>query len=341
MAKMSKNIIELGQNEEVAIFGAQMVAVSVYYAIKALYLNCKIVSFIVSDQEGNPDFIDGIPVVSLQEFDRKDIKILVATPENHHAAIAIALRERDIQNYFLIDSKVEATLMEQYYGMTSKFSLLHDWNMGKEKPDIAVFMSKFYKDQQLKNHYKMSKWIQPIQAGAALTDMRVAELCDDIGENISKKNVNYCELSALYWIGKHISAEYIGMFHYRRILDVTEDDLYRLKNNEIDVVLPYPTIHYPNIQEHHKRYLKDSDWDAMRQALEELAPDYAEVLQQVFGEQYFYNYNMLIAREAVFKDYCNWLFPILERIEELSSPKGNERADRYIGYLGDYLITMI
>ena len=49
---------------------------------------------------------------------------------------------------------------------------------------------------------------------------------------------------------------------------------------------------------------------------------------------------MLIAKKKVFQDYCNWLFPILARTEELSEPKGWERADRYIGYLGENLMTL-
>ena len=48
----------------------------------------------------------------------------------------------------------------------------------------------------------------------------------------------------------------------------------------------------------------------------------------------------MIARKEIFQNYCNWLFPILERTEELSEPKGNERADRYIGYLGENLTTL-
>ena len=37
---------------------------------------------------------------------------------------------------------------------------------------------------------------------------------------------------------------------------------------------------------------------------------------------------------------CEWLFPILERVEELSVPRGSERADRYIGYMGETLETL-
>ena len=35
----------------------------------------------------------------------------------------------------------------------------------------------------------------------------------------------------------------------------------------------------------------------------------------------------------------SWL-PILERVEQLSEPKGWERKDRYIGYMGETLETL-
>lgn len=45
------------------------------------------------------------------------------------------------------------------------------------------------------------------------------------------------------------------------------------------------------------------------------------------------------------KKYCSRekssnLFPISERTEELSEPKGCERNDRYIGYMGESLETL-
>ena len=135
-------------------------------------------------------------------------------------------------------------------------------------------------------------------------------------------------------------ADYYGLFHYRRILDITEDDLLRLKENEIDVILPYPTLHEPDIREHYARYIKETDWEAMLTALGELQPKYAAVLPELLYQPYLYNYNIVIAKENIIKEYCEWLFPILERVEELSVPKGWERSDRYIGYLGENLLTI-
>ena len=324
----------------IAIYGAGMVAVSVYYAIKTLYPNSQIISFLVSNREGNPTAIDGVSVETLAHFHQKEVQIVIATPENFHEEIIKSLKEKELYNYICIDSEKEAQLMCEFYKKTGQVKVLSSFTKGDEKAELFVGMSKFYKDKELKGKYQFPKWIYPIQAGASLTDVCVADLQDNVGDNISFKNVNYSELTATYWIGKNINSEYIGLFHYRRILDIEEEDLYRFHNADIDVILPYPTIHYPNIQEHHKRYLKEDDWKAMLQALEELSSEYAKKLPQIFEGQLFYNYNILIAKEQIFKEYCEWLFPILTRTEELSTPKGNERADRYIGYLGENLTTL-
>ena len=323
----------------IAIYGAQMVAVSVYYAIKELYSDCKVWCFIVKEQSGNPYDIDGIPVITLDRFKENDIKVLIATPENHHPAIIRDLETKGIRDYLCMDSQREAALMERDYEKKG-YRILHACPAGNSQAGLSVFMSKFYQDQPLKESYRAPDWIHAIQAGAALTDIRIAEICDNQGENISEKNVNYSELSALYWVGKHADADYLGLFHYRRILDVQEEDLYRLNKNDIDVILPFPTIHYPSINEHHRRYLKEQDWEAMVQALAECAPLYAKALPKIFAGQYFYNYNMLIAKRQIFQDFCNWMFPILARTEELSVPKGRERSDRYIGYLGENLTAL-
>lgn len=326
--------------KNIAIYGAQMVGVSIYYALRKIAPESRVVNFIVSDNAGNPIEIDGIKVVRLDEFEDLDIQILIATPENYHAVIVKDLSRRGFHNYICINSDIEAKIMKEYYDCLGIFPSLVDLKNGKVKPEVCIYTSKFYKDQKLTSDLKEKSWIKSIQAGAALTDIRVAEICDNVGDNISNKNINYSELSAMYWIGKHVEHDYIGLFHYRRVLDICEDDLYKLSCNDVDVVLPYPTVHYPSIQEHHKRYINDSDWEAMQKALEELAPDYAKAMPQIFSDQFFYNYNILIAKKKIFKQYCDWMFPILERTEELSIPKGNERADRYIGYLGENLTTL-
>lgn len=351
--------------EPVAIYGAAMVGVSVYYAIKTLYENCRVTCFIVSAKEGNPAEIDKIPVVSLEEFEQRDATVLIATPENHHSTIMAELKKRGFSNYICMDSQREAALMEQYYETIQGFPTLKSCirEPGGEpwEGSLKVCMTKFHKDTPLKNPYEQPGWVYPVQAGAALTDRRITDLLDNQGDHISEKNGNYSELTVMYWMWKNsgkicsqkknagqngagsreeTANEYLGLFHYRRILDLSEEDFYRAGKQNVDVILPYPTIHFPSIEEHHRRYVKEEDWNAMIAALTELEPQYARSMPGIFSQPYFYNYNMFIARKNIFEDFCSWLFPILERTEELSTPKGRERSDRYIGYLGENLTTL-
>lgn len=336
------------------IYGAKSIALGVCRGMQALYPSHPVEGFLVSSLEGNPTTLAGLSVLAIDDFsaklsleEKEQIHVLIATPENSHSIIINTLTEYGFLQYTCIDSVTEGQLMEAYFKKTGQFSSLHELPQGESVARLDVLAAKFHKDVVLQGDYDLPKWMIPIQVGAALTDERVAELQDSTGENISSKNVNYCELTALYWMWKNVLtepdgrlADYYGLFHYRRLLDVSDDDIMRLKANDVDMILPFPMLHEPNAFEHHTRYVKDSDWDAMCVALEELQPEYANAMVEIFSQPYFYNYNMLIAKREVLLDYCEWLFPILERVEELSEPKGWERADRYIGYLGENLLTL-
>lgn len=323
---------------QIVIFGAKSIALGACLAIKRLYPEFEVSGFMVSSLSGNGNCLCGLPVREIEYYKDKNIWILVATPEDIQSGIEQMLRDKGFQNIICLDSERESVLMGRYFESINKFPSLKD--------KIAeVYMAKFYKDKPLKNAYQIPDWIYPIQVGTALTGERVSAIVDDSGENISVKNVNYCELTALYWIWKNRLREdegtpYLGLFHYRRFLDIADEDLLQIKNENVDVVLPYPTVHEPDISEHHSRYIAESDWEAMLQALWELQPEYAREFPAILKQPYLYNYNIIIARRNILRDYCEWLFPILERTEDLSKPRGWERADRYIGYLGENLLTL-
>lgn len=324
--------------QEIIIFGAKSIALGAYLAIKELYSGYRVTGFMVSSMKSNPSAVCGLPVREISCYEDKTIPVLVAIPEDVQESVEDILKQEGFENIICLTSKREAELMSRYYKKTGRF-------LGIRENVLDVYVAKFHRDKPLRNSHTLPSWAKLIQVGAGLSDERVADLTDDTGENISGKNVNYCELTALYWIwknrlGEDDGAEYCGLFHYRRFLDISDEDMMRMKQKEIDVILPYPMIHEPDIREHHGRYIKEDDWEAMRQALQELQPSYAEAYDRIFGQQYMYNYNILIAKKEVLRAYCEWLFPILERTEELSIPRGSERADRYIGYLGENLLTL-
>jgi hypothetical protein len=66
--------------------------------------------------------------------------------------------------------------------------------------------------------------IIPIHAGKAITKQDLGFIGDDRQDNISNKNLYYCELSAIYWVWKNIKAEVVGFFQYRRFLNLKSLD---------------------------------------------------------------------------------------------------------------------
>ena len=340
---------------DLVIYGAQSMALGAYEAIHNLYPSREVKCFLVTSQGDNASSLRGIPVVELETYagmltqrEKDNTEVLIATPENVMSEIEAGLDARGLCCHVRLTSTRWAELMSYHYAANGRFLPLAALPMGYHEAELHVFMAKFYKDKPLTSAYHMPEWITPIQVGAALCDERVADILDCDGENISVKNVNYSELTALYWIwknrlvldGSNDGNEFYGLSHYRRVLELSEDDRMKLVDNDVDVVLPYPMPYEPNIEMHHKRYLADSDWDALVNALTELQPQYAEYLAKVLQQQYLCNYNIMLARKNVLADYCEWLFPILERVEELSVPKGCDRQDRYIGYMGETLATL-
>ena len=78
----------------------------------------------------------------------------------------------------------------------------------------------------------------------------------------------------------------------------------------------------------------------MLDVMELLEPDYRRAYDEIFAGEYFYNYNLIIAKKDVLKDYCEWVFPILEMTGMKSKPMDSERADRYLAYMSESLMTL-
>lgn len=337
-----------------AIFGAQSIALGAYEAIHNLYPKKNIKCFLVTDRGINSETLLGIPVMKLDHYkeilsqqEKEDMEILIATPENVMSEIEECLDRCGLRCHVRLTSSRWAELMSFYYVSQRRYMPLSSFPVGYHVADVHMYMAKFYKDKSLTSGFDVPTWITPIQVGATLCKERVADVLDCEGDNISPKNVNYSELTALYWMWKNRlvskssdDKEYYGLVHYRRILDLSGDDILRLEDNDIDVVLPFPMPYEPNIEAHHERYLADADWKALLQALQELQPSYAERFPEILKQRYLYNYNIVLARKDVLADYCEWLFPVLERTEQLSEPKGCDRSDRYIGYMGETLCTL-
>ena len=347
------------------IFGAQGYALGTYNALTTLYPKRTISCFMVSAIGNNATTLGGIPVKEISSVsesmtmsEKNNTSILIATPENVQPKIEETLELYGFHNYSRLTSERWSELMKLYHTKCGQFQPLSALPVGCSDPFIRMYMAKSHVDRPLRHSIILPDYVFPLQVGSDKAPSRIADLTDNTGDNISDRNGNYSELTGLYWLWKNkliSSAElldgesgnggieehghqYYGFGQYRRMLEFSDDDLLRLADNDVDTVLPYPMPYEPNIHAHHERYIKEADWEALVQALNELEPEYAKVFPDVLNQQFLYNYNVILAKKKVLRDYCSWLFPILMRTEELTDAKN--RSERYIGYMAETLETL-
>lgn len=144
---------------------------------------------------------------------------------------------------------------------------------------------------------------------------------DSFEGNISSKNKDYCELTGLYWMWKASDADVIGLCHYRRYFKgkngklIEKEEIIDYLNN-YDIIVPKRSdlikgSYWETYEEH---YLYNA-LEITRDVLKKLSPEYLETFESMLNQSSFSNYNMFIARKEVIDHYCEWVFPILEEVE--------------------------
>jgi hypothetical protein len=336
---------KIRQYPQIYLYGAGVVAYGAYKAIRELF-GIQIAGFLITEKRRQPEQIGGVPVdiFGEKEIDPKNSFILIATPEEYHDAIEQSLIRMRFFQYVKLDSHTEYILMGAYLKKMCGLRRIEEYlaETGQESciDDIGVYMAVSHKDRPLSKIYNEETWVKKIQAGAALTDKKVLDLTDNNGDNISGENALYGELTAAYYVWKHGNYKITGLFHYRRVLSVTEKQLHLLKTGKVDVILPLPFVCYPDASGQYGRYLLQSDIEIMKQVIKEREGEEAEKMMSILETPYLYNYNMLIARKEVFDEYCEWMFPILKEIAYRCEQEKKDRQPRYIGRIGEVLTSI-
>lgn len=328
----------------VYLYGAGIIAYGIYKAVQELW-GITVKGFLVTDKSGQPDLIDGIPVYSLKEC-REDLSesfILIAAPAEYQDSMEQELMRMGLTSYRRLDAHSEYELMGKYLRKVQGISFIEDYQTDRaviRNEDACVYMAVSHKDKMLKGIYNEELWIQKIQAGAALTDKRILELTDEGKDSLSAENDLYGELTAAYYAWKHNRKRITGLFHYRRVLRITGEQLYLLKTKKIDVILPLPFVCFPDASGQYGRYILPRDIEIMKQVLKECERENYIELENLLKSPYLYNYNILIARKEVFDDYCGWLFPMLRQIADRCEKEKRDRMPRYIGRIGEVMTSL-
>ncbi|MCI8362973.1 MAG: DUF4422 domain-containing protein [Clostridia bacterium] len=219
-----------------------------------------------------------------------------------------------------------------------------DKSIGLDESHVAVYMVTCQKDKALKAKYQPYRYVHPLQAGAVLVDIQRTRLADDMGENISEKNMSFAEMTAMYWIWKNApSTKYKGLCHYRRHFVMNEKQAEELERNNIDVVLTTPRLVLNGIKE---MFLSDTPvkedvFENMMNSLQDMAGNtYADYAKRYFDGFFYYPNNMLIAKEKIFNDYCNWIFSILFCMEQNDLKNHIVKNDRHIAFAAELLTSL-
>lgn len=190
----------------------------------------------------------------------------------------------------------------------------------------------------------------PLQVGAALHD-DLGYLKDNSGDNISKKNPNYCELTGLYYIWKNEKADIVGLTHYRRyffknIFFTKLDDIINKKEidkilNKYDIILPKKLFFKKSINEQYKNVHNTDDLEKCGKIIKKKHPEYISSYNKVMKRRYLYGYNMFIMNKSKFDNYMEWLFDILIELEsKIDISKYDDYNKRIYGFLSERLFNV-
>lgn len=194
----------------------------------------------------------------------------------------------------------------------------------------------------------------PIQVGKINTNEKLGYISDDTGINIAEKNSTYCELTALYWMWKNdVSNENIGLCHYRRYFTTnpfsTLEKYYISEKfvdehlKKVDIILPQKVYLKTSVAE--KYSLTNAgfqkDLDTVRDVIQKEFPEYLSSYDKVMNGNQQYFWNMFITRHKLMNDYCEWLFSIMSKVENLTNLEGySVRQKRIFGYISERLLNV-
>lgn len=212
-----------------------------------------------------------------------------------------------------------------------------------KKNTIYVITHKKFKYKLLNNYI-------PIQVGKHNTNLELPYISDDSGENISNKNSNYCELTAVYWIWKNDKdSQNIGICHYRRyfvygLFSRLVDDKYIDKAlQKYDCILPVKYKTESNVYNHFVNSTsgREQDMINLRKIIKEKYSDYLESYDEVMNSKSASYCNMIITTAHNYDEYCKWLFDILFDLEKITDLTGyTKQEQRIYGFLSEFLLNV-
>ena len=190
----------------------------------------------------------------------------------------------------------------------------------------------------------------PLQVGAAL-NKDLGYLKDNVGDNISEKNPNYCELTGLYYVWKNEKEDIVGLTHYRRYFfknifktkleDVIGKEYINNILNRYDIILPKREYFKHNIKKQYESIHKTDDLEKCGNIIKKYHKEYYDSFTKIMSQKHLYCYNMFIMKKENFDSYMKWLFDIFKKLEkEIDISSYSKYNQRVYGFLSERLFNV-
>ena len=336
----------LQKYERIMIFGAKQNAVDTYLDIKRYQRD--ILCFVVSEQRDNPHELLGKPVKTFEQIEagcKENGLVVISHCYNAHDKMKDILAAAGFRHIIGSQQSIlagdnlrkEACAVLGAQRMTVR-ELAAQRREHDTKPDIPICIYAVTSDRNLHvaNRAYTSRYVKYIQAGAALTSRRICDVTDDVGDNISKWNAFFCELTAGYWIYRNDTKNaYVGLCHYSRGFDISDEEIERIAEAGVDVVLPVP-----HIFRHEMAAMVPSEVAVIMEAIERVSPEFTDSARTYFMNRAFIAGNLIFARKEIFCHYYTWLFQVLQECARIKQGNKVKIEERVFGYYGENLMNI-
>lgn len=174
---------------------------------------------------------------------------------------------------------------------------------------------------------------------------------DNTGDNISRKNPFYNELTALYWGWQNLDADAIGLVHYRRYLSLNHRKdlgsvLTTAQTKQLlataDIILPPKRRYYIETNESHYLHAHHHEpFEVLRRVIQEQYPEYKPSFERVMKRTWAHMFNMFIMKRQPLNEYCTWMFAVLAQVEKRTDIRNySVYEQRVYGFLSELMLDV-
>lgn len=339
------------------IFGAHSRGWTLYHYMANLEPENRCLGFLYDNDDVNPEEIEGHSVVDLLDSGIDldfNANVFIATRGEYHKKIKEVLETKGFRRIIpvtpILDSELRNKYIRLYFSKIGRDfrkidNIVNDTidAIDLEEPsDTYIYIAKSKNDTDFLEKVTLRQYERIIKVGKLASEDDVTDdaVSDNKGQNISKKNMQFCELTALYWIWKNAKQKIVGLEHWRRRFILPENWNVIMRQQLVDVILPVPLCVMPSLEENYKSRHIGEIWDAMLNVMEEVHPDYSLGARDYFQKNSFYSpCNMIIAKKEVLDEYCEWLFPILFKLNDQIGMVDDPYQNRYPGFISERLLS--